>query len=262
MASRTEHEKEWKEARSKDGREAAGREGESSPAGPANGSSRLALDPAVPRPVTPRGVVARPRRGCREERGAGAWNTGGRLSRLSAGRRPARRPNAADARADPSLPGKLLAGDTDRALATTSGESSCLPCLSSAGSREGAADEECPGWWCLERHLGQGRRGTGVGNCGCSRRSWPSDSSRRRASGHPALVKKLAIDCIRPRNALCSWRRQAAARLTRKWVLGGMFGRKTSKRAARAVDAAERIDGAGAVPHAGRNCIRVNPCAS
>jgi hypothetical protein len=31
-------------------------------------------------------------------------------------------------------------------------------------------------------------------------------------------------------------------RLTRKWVLGGAFGRKTSKRAAKALDAAERLD--------------------
>jgi hypothetical protein len=33
-------------------------------------------------------------------------------------------------------------------------------------------------------------------------------------------------------------------RLTRKWVLSGAFGRKTSKRAARALDAAEQLDAA------------------
>jgi len=33
-------------------------------------------------------------------------------------------------------------------------------------------------------------------------------------------------------------------RLTRKWVVGGAFGRNTSKRAARAFDAAEKLDGA------------------
>jgi hypothetical protein len=60
----------------------------------------------------------------------------------------------------------------------------------------------------------------------------------------PALVKKLAIDLYlapkrTPRRADDRLR---LVRLTRKWVLGGAFGRKTSKRAARALDAAERLD--------------------
>jgi hypothetical protein len=62
----------------------------------------------------------------------------------------------------------------------------------------------------------------------------------------PALVKKLAIDLyLHPRRPLhVEDDRLRLVRLTRKWVLGGMFGRKTSKRAERAIDAAERIDGA------------------
>ena len=64
------------------------------------------------------------------------------------------------------------------------------------------------------------------------------------ARGDPALVKKLAIDLyLHPKRAP-----QATddtlhlVRLTRKWVLSGAFGRKTSKRAAKALDAAERLD--------------------
>ena len=65
----------------------------------------------------------------------------------------------------------------------------------------------------------------------------PSDS---------ALVKKLAIDLyLDPkRTPNLSDDRLRLVRLTRKWVLGGAFGRKTSKRAARALDAAERFDAA------------------
>ena len=62
----------------------------------------------------------------------------------------------------------------------------------------------------------------------------------------PALVKKLAIDLYlhpkRPPEADDDKLR--LVRLTRKWVSTGVFGRKTSKRAARALDAAERLDGA------------------
>lgn len=62
----------------------------------------------------------------------------------------------------------------------------------------------------------------------------------------PALVKKLAIDLyLHPKRPLeVDDDRLRLVRLTRKWVLGGMFGRKTSERAARAIDAAEGIDGA------------------
>jgi len=60
----------------------------------------------------------------------------------------------------------------------------------------------------------------------------------------PVLVKKLAIDLyLAPkRTPRLADERLRLVRLTRKWVLGGAFGRKTSKRAARALDAAERLD--------------------
>lgn len=63
----------------------------------------------------------------------------------------------------------------------------------------------------------------------------------------PALVKKLAIDLyLHPKRPLdVDDDKLRLVRLTRKWVLSGVFGRKTSKRAARALDAAERLDGAG-----------------
>jgi hypothetical protein len=63
----------------------------------------------------------------------------------------------------------------------------------------------------------------------------------------PALVKKLAIDLyLHPKRVpQVDDDRLRLVRLTRKWVLGGMFGRKTSKRAARALDAADRLDAAG-----------------
>jgi hypothetical protein len=66
------------------------------------------------------------------------------------------------------------------------------------------------------------------------------------APGDPALVKKLAIDLyLNPKSTLhLADDRQRLVRLTRKWVLAGAFGRKTSKRATRALDAAERFDAA------------------
>ena len=61
-----------------------------------------------------------------------------------------------------------------------------------------------------------------------------------------ALVKKVAVDLYlqpkRPPDLADD--RLRLVRLTRKWVLGGAFGRNTSKRAARAFDAAEKLDGA------------------
>ena len=60
----------------------------------------------------------------------------------------------------------------------------------------------------------------------------------------PALVKKVAIDLyLHPkRKLLLSDDRLHVVRLTRKWVLGGMIGRKTEKRINRALAAAERVD--------------------
>jgi hypothetical protein len=62
----------------------------------------------------------------------------------------------------------------------------------------------------------------------------------------PALVKKLAIDLyLHPRRTPnLNNERPRIVRLTRKWLLGGAFGRKTQRRASRAFDAAERIDAA------------------
>ena len=66
------------------------------------------------------------------------------------------------------------------------------------------------------------------------------------APSEPALVKKLAIDLyLDPKRTLhLADERLRLLRLTRKWVLSGAVGRKTSKRAMRALDAAERLDAA------------------
>ena len=64
----------------------------------------------------------------------------------------------------------------------------------------------------------------------------------------PALVKKLAVDLyLHPkRDPRVEDDRLRLVRLTRKWVVGGAFGRSTSKRSVKALDAAERLD-AGAL---------------
>ena len=61
----------------------------------------------------------------------------------------------------------------------------------------------------------------------------------------PALVKKVAIELyLHPKRVpdLTDDRLQLV-RLTRRWVLGGAFGRNSSRRAAKAFDAAESLDG-------------------
>jgi hypothetical protein len=60
----------------------------------------------------------------------------------------------------------------------------------------------------------------------------------------PRLVKKVAIDLyLDPKRVPdVTDDRLRLVRLTRKWVLLGAFGRKTSKRAHRALDAAEKLD--------------------
>ena len=62
----------------------------------------------------------------------------------------------------------------------------------------------------------------------------------------PALVEKLAIDLyLYPkRKRLLDDDKLRLVRLTRKWVVLGTFGRKTAKRAEKALDAAERLDAA------------------
>jgi hypothetical protein len=57
------------------------------------------------------------------------------------------------------------------------------------------------------------------------------------------LVEKLAIDLyLHPRRLDVSDEKLRLVRLTRKWVLIGALGWTTSKRAARALDAADRVD--------------------
>jgi hypothetical protein len=65
------------------------------------------------------------------------------------------------------------------------------------------------------------------------------------APADPALVKKVAIDLyLHPKRAPDPANdKLRLLRLTRTWVLRGAFGRKTSKRAAKALDAAEKLDG-------------------
>jgi hypothetical protein len=65
------------------------------------------------------------------------------------------------------------------------------------------------------------------------------------APADPRLVEKVAVDLyLNPnRNPDPSDDRLRLVRLTRKWVLLGALGRKTSKRAGRALDAADKLDG-------------------
>ena len=64
-------------------------------------------------------------------------------------------------------------------------------------------------------------------------------------SADPKLVEKVAVDLyLNPkREPDLTDDRLRLVRLTRKWVLLGAFGRTTSKRAGRALEAAERLDG-------------------
>jgi hypothetical protein len=64
------------------------------------------------------------------------------------------------------------------------------------------------------------------------------------APADPALVRKLAVDqYLHPRRTpSLDNDRVRIVRLTRKWLIGGAFGRKTERRASRAFEAAERID--------------------
>jgi hypothetical protein len=65
------------------------------------------------------------------------------------------------------------------------------------------------------------------------------------APADPRLVEKVAIDLyLNPkRKPDLTDDRLRIVRLTRKWVFLGAFGRKTAKRALKALDAAERLDG-------------------
>jgi hypothetical protein len=61
----------------------------------------------------------------------------------------------------------------------------------------------------------------------------------------PRLVEKVAVDLyLNPkRKPDLSDNRVRLVRLARKWVLLGAFGRTTSKRAGKALEAAEKLDG-------------------
>jgi hypothetical protein len=65
------------------------------------------------------------------------------------------------------------------------------------------------------------------------------------APADPQLVEKVAVDLyLNPnRKPDLSDDRLRLVRLTRKWVLLGALGRKTSKRAGKALDAADKLDG-------------------
>jgi hypothetical protein len=68
------------------------------------------------------------------------------------------------------------------------------------------------------------------------------------ATGRPAdprLVEKVAVDLyLDPKRKIdLTNDRLRLVRLTRKWLLLGAFGRSTSKRAGKALDAAEKLDG-------------------
>src|SRR5262249_19070467 len=69
------------------------------------------------------------------------------------------------------------------------------------------------------------------------------------ATGEPAdprLVEKVAVDLyLKPKRTIdLSNDRLRLVRLTRKWLLLGAFGRSTAKRADKALEAAEKLDGA------------------
>jgi len=72
------------------------------------------------------------------------------------------------------------------------------------------------------------------------------------ATGEPAdprLVEKVAVDLyLNPKQKPDLMDdRLRLVRLTRKWVLLGAFGRSTSKRAGKALDAADKLDGSDLV---------------
>jgi hypothetical protein len=63
------------------------------------------------------------------------------------------------------------------------------------------------------------------------------------APSDPRLVKKIAVDLyLDPKRVPDTDGRLRLVRLTRKWLLLGAFGRNTSKRASKALDAAEKLD--------------------
>jgi len=78
------------------------------------------------------------------------------------------------------------------------------------------------------------------------------------APADPRLVEKIAVDLyLNPkRKPDLTDDRLRLVRLTRKWVLLGAFGRTTSKRADKALEAADKLDGSDLV--ARWNALRVS----
>ncbi len=64
------------------------------------------------------------------------------------------------------------------------------------------------------------------------------------APPHPALLQKLTLELyLRPRRTPdVSGRRLPLARLARRWIVSGAFGRNTRGKTEKAFDAAERLD--------------------
>jgi hypothetical protein len=77
------------------------------------------------------------------------------------------------------------------------------------------------------------------------------------APADPRLVEKIAVDLyLNPkRKPDLTDDRLRLVRLTRKWVLLGALGRTTSKRAGKALEAADKLDGSDLV--ARWNVLRV-----
>jgi hypothetical protein len=71
------------------------------------------------------------------------------------------------------------------------------------------------------------------------------------APADPALVKKVAIDLYLAPNKRLQLHddRLQLVRLTRRWVFSGAFGRTTTKRAVKALHAAEHLDAAALAAH-------------
>jgi hypothetical protein len=65
------------------------------------------------------------------------------------------------------------------------------------------------------------------------------------APADPRLVEKVAVDLyLNPKRKIdLTNDRLRVVRLTRKWLLLGAFGRSTSKRAGKALEAADKLDG-------------------
>ena len=141
---------------------------------------------------------------------------------------------------------RLLAGKADTEALTENIQRVCHPrgagCARARSRRSlhtGAVGDDC-----LERPIDRGhrayRRARAAGHLRARRpparagRCSPRPGTRQEARDRPLSRPKRPPDLGDSRLRL--------VRLTRKWVLSGALGRKTSKRATRALDAAEKLD--------------------